>query len=397
MRPPAYLGLVLLLNAFALVPASGGPSPQDDEVVAVAAGRKITQKDLEERISNLPDGYREVFETPDGRARLARELARIEVFSQEAVKIGLDKDPGLQTRLSELTKAVLAAEYARAKISSRVSVSEEEARAYYGKNREEYSNPERIYAPKIFVRVLDSDSFEAVTQKRERAERARRFLMEGADFRKTAWELSDEQPDAQPDYYARGRLVPEIEPIVFALNKGEVSPVMKVRDGFVVYKIEDRIPPSVKPFDDVKSEIVQQLREERLQEMFEAAERALFDKYQVVFSPGIGPLRRNPKEQSIAVGKISMVVLAAPDSAAKGVIATLLIEGSWDGGAVEQIAIALRADTTIARQAGSEELHARLDDLRAGQFVRARCAGRVELSSPSRGEAKSLVILERQD
>src|SRR5206468_3305132 len=93
-------GLVVLLVHFTVYAAS------DDETLATIETKKITLKDVRDRMEQLAPG-KEIPRGTEDIERLVREVVRIEVFSRQAKIIDLDKDIDFQSRIEEITKAVL--------------------------------------------------------------------------------------------------------------------------------------------------------------------------------------------------------------------------------------------------------------------------------------------------
>ena len=67
------------------------------------------------------------------------------------------------------------------------------------------------------------------------------------------------------DFFKRGTHDPELEKAAFLTLKenGEVSDLIRTKQGFVIIKLEDRIVATQKPLDDVRSEIVKTLRDRK--------------------------------------------------------------------------------------------------------------------------------------
>ena len=76
-------------------------------------------------------------------------------------------------------------------------------------------------------------------------------------------------------YFQKGQMVPQFEAAAFALTKeGEISPVVKTRFGYHVIRFVDRKPARLRPFEEVRAELVRQLQDayvnDRVQEYLSA-------------------------------------------------------------------------------------------------------------------------------
>lgn len=303
-KPGLRLLLVLhslsVLLLFLSVSYAGADEKADEkEVVARVGAYEITAKDLTERVQKLPPGLKVRYETEEGKENLLKEMVRIEVFSREAQSMGLHKDRDFQDRIAEITKALLAREYTQKRLLARVKVSDKEAEDFYMEHPEEFREPEKIFAPSLLIKIPVDASQDVVKEKEGEAREILERLKKGEDLSK----LSEELPEAscksckgEPGYFARGALVPEIVEDVFGLKIGEISPILKVKEGFIIFKLEDRIPERGFSFEEVREQIIEQLRKEKQKNEFEDTEKKLFSKYNVVFKKGQkSPTSKNEK------------------------------------------------------------------------------------------------------
>lgn len=62
-------------------------------------------------------------------------------------------------------------------------------------------------------------------------------------------------------------MMPEFEKAAFALkNKGEISGVVETRFGFHVLQLEDKRPAGVRPFNEVREELIKEVKNSVVQE-----------------------------------------------------------------------------------------------------------------------------------
>jgi peptidyl-prolyl cis-trans isomerase SurA len=98
------------------------------------------------------------------------------------------------------------------------------------------------------------------------------YLKAGLDFVDTAKKYSDD-PNAATDggdlgTFRRGDMLPEIEDTVMKMKPGEVSELVMTPAGFHIIKLESVVPGAVRPFDEVKGEIEEQLYRRKSEERF---------------------------------------------------------------------------------------------------------------------------------
>src|SRR5262249_25229789 len=89
----------------------------------------------------------------------------------------------------------------------------------------------------------------------------------GADFAELAKKNSDDEASAKNggdlDYFGRGRMVPEFDQAVFAMQAGEISDPIKTQYGYHVIKLVDKKAATTRTLGEVRQQITDQLWYER--------------------------------------------------------------------------------------------------------------------------------------
>lgn len=268
----------------------------DSAVLASVNGDPITVKDLVDQFTKRHGGHAR-FLGGDMEARSFLDLLIAErLFIQEAYEVGLDQDPKVVEALKTYENDQIARQLVRVEIDDKIKVTPEEVKAAW-KN-----------SLNVFLHVRQV----AVETKAE-AEEIRAGLLGGADFEKFARDCSkaDSRLNGGHLVVNWGQLDPEWERIVFALQPGELSPVIPTPGGFEVVIVDDRVDSEPPPFDKVSQQVenVLYLRQQELRKR--AFSEELCAKYHVVLQP----VDMTP----VALRKL---LAAAPET----VLAT------WDGG-----------------------------------------------------------------
>ncbi|HMO50712.1 MAG TPA: peptidylprolyl isomerase [Kiritimatiellia bacterium] len=160
--------------------------------------------------------------------------------------------------------------------------SDEDIRAFYDENSEQFERPESVQASHILISVDPTDSEEAKAAKRQQIEALREQALEGADFAALAGEHSTCPSSAQGGdlgSFTRGRMVPEFEAAAFSQEIGAVGDVVETQFGFHLIKVTERNEPGMTPFEEIKEQLGQYLTNQKqqqaaqtyLQELREAA------------------------------------------------------------------------------------------------------------------------------
>jgi peptidyl-prolyl cis-trans isomerase D len=136
--------------------------------------------------------------------------------------------------------------------------TDEQIQSYYDRNIDIYSKPEQRWARHILLKTSAEDTDEVREQKLTQAQDVLQMAQAGDDFAELAKEYS-EGPSAPKGgdlgLFTKGRMVKPFEDAVFAMQPGEISDIVETSFGYHIIKLEDIIPGSLKPLEEVKDEI----------------------------------------------------------------------------------------------------------------------------------------------
>lgn len=250
--------------------------------LAIAGGKIITVKDIDDVMSGFGQ---EMFGEKADKINILKELVRIEVFSREARALGLQDEQKLKSEITRFIDVLLAKEYIKRNVSDMVTVSEREIKEYYDTHSEEFFTPEKMRVRQIFLGIEPGASPTEIDNKRAQAEDISRLIKEGTDFSLLSLKYSEDTTlrDRQGDlgYITHEALSPEYSDVVFTLDIGEVSPVVRSEYGFSIFKSEDYLPTDLQPLDQVTEEIKQNIRHQKVDKAFWELEKKLYTKYNV--------------------------------------------------------------------------------------------------------------------
>jgi peptidyl-prolyl cis-trans isomerase D len=148
-----------------------------------------------------------------------------------------------------------------------VQVSEEEAKDYFTMHPKEFEIPERIRVRNILLKVPGNSDEAAKNAVMEKAAKVLARIKSGEDFSSIAMAESEDTSSSGKGgdlgYFSKGTLSPDLEKGVSKLEPGQVSEPIPSEDGYQILKLEDRQVEKVKPFEEVKQDITEKLRESR--------------------------------------------------------------------------------------------------------------------------------------
>lgn len=143
-------------------------------------------------------------------------------------------------------------------VDRRVHVSQAEVRRYYQSHQESFMRPEQVRVRQIVVST-ENEARSALDQ-----------IRSGADFFALAKEKSTAPEAVQGGdlgYFARGEMPAEFN-VVFSLNRGSVSGIVKSPYGFHIFKLENKKPAGKRSLDEVSEEISKAIYQEKQEELF---------------------------------------------------------------------------------------------------------------------------------
>jgi len=263
-----------------------GIAADKNAVVAEVGGKKLEAKVLEEQIANLPPQMQMMLvQNPQFKKQFVERWVDTNLLALEAQKTKLDQDPAVKNKLDEAKTFILAQEYVMKEIEKKINVTDAEVKAYFEKNKAEFSEPESVKASHILVKVPQDADEKAWKDAEAKIKDIKKKLDGGADFAKLAQEMSDDPGSKAKGgdlgFFSKGRMVPEFEAAAFALKPGEVSQPVKTPFGYHLIKVVEKKDAHEKSFDEVKDQVKQNLLNQKRREALDAMLLNLKKQYPV--------------------------------------------------------------------------------------------------------------------
>jgi parvulin-like peptidyl-prolyl isomerase len=240
-------------------------------VLAKVGDQVITVKDFEKEIASLPDFTRKQMQSAEQKRKRLERMIDEAVLLQEAKKKLLDQDEEIKAKLERYRSRLITEKLYQVVAQERASVDEAEILSYYEKNKDQFTEKERIRARQILILLPPNAAPEKAIEAEAKAKEAHRRAKSGEDFAELAKQFSD-APDPQRagdlGYFSRGRMPPELEEVAFALqNAGDVSEVVRSKLGYHVIQLTDRQPAKEQPLEEVRDRIVRVLKSQKMREL----------------------------------------------------------------------------------------------------------------------------------
>ncbi len=257
-----------------------------------------------------------------------------EEFRRENEKIKLDyaliKPEDLQSKV-EVSDADLAAYFDKnkaqyvvperrtvdyavlslAQLRQRTPVTEDDEKVQYQKNIDQYKLEDRAHVSHILFKTVGMTDAEAAEVKKK-ADDALNKAKHGGNFADLAKQYSeDTTKDKGGDlgWIVRGQTVPEFEAAAFSLPKGSISDLVKTQYGFHIIQVMDRESARTQTLDEVKASIVNQLQQEKAEQLGETVSTQVADE---IRRAGRVPLEDLAKKFNMTTGEAKLVEATQP-------------------------------------------------------------------------------------
>ena len=135
----------------------------------------------------------------------------------------------------------------------------------YNNNSEQYTTAEQVRASHILLKTEGKDDAAVKARAEELLKQARG----GGDFAELAKKNSEDTDSAKNggdlDYFGRGRMVPEFDQAVFAMQPGAISDLVKTQYGYHIIKLVDKKTATTRQLAEVRQQLTDQLAYQRAQ------------------------------------------------------------------------------------------------------------------------------------
>ena len=160
-------------------------------------------------------------------------------------------------------------------LRAQVFVSPQDVERAYNDGIDQYTIPEQVRASHILLLTEGKDE----TAVRQRAETILAEARTDADFAALAMRYSEDEASRTSggdlDFFTRGRMVPEFEQVAFSMEPGRLSDLVQTTYGFHIIKVTDKRDSQVRPLEDVRQQIVEQITSSRAQARADQISREL--------------------------------------------------------------------------------------------------------------------------
>jgi peptidyl-prolyl cis-trans isomerase C len=210
------------------------------------AGITLSEKDVKKGIAAM-------------QARLGGKTA----FRDHLRQLGASEDE-LQVVAD---RRMLAQRYVETAIAPKVTVTEEEARAYYETPENQVYHPDQVHLRMIFVNALPGISAKEEAKARARIDEAERRILAGEEFGAVARDVSDDMSKANGGdfgWVGSDAIPAQFRGRVWAIEPGEMSEVTRGQFGFALIQVVEKRARGPFSFEETKEQVTAQLHKNKV-------------------------------------------------------------------------------------------------------------------------------------
>ncbi len=242
-----------------------------EKILAVAAGHEITEQELSNVINNYPPEQQIHMSDLKARQQVLDQLIAFHLFHKMAVEEKITESQEY-LNLAEKLNTELASQMAAASVVENISVNEEEEKHFYREN------------PHLFAPKAQASARHILVAQEELALRVAKEIAEGLSFAEAARTYStcpSRDRGGDLGYFSKGQMVPEFEKAAFAGELNQVLGPVKTQFGYHLILVEDRKEGEALAFEQVQSQIHQQLIQSKQRRAYDEKVKELAEKYGV--------------------------------------------------------------------------------------------------------------------
>lgn len=240
------------------------------EVLAVVAGEEITQAEFDAFLQGVPREQQPYISNPQFREQCLQQLISLHMFAKLGEDLKLEETEDFKKVYENARRDILAQMAMRETVKD-ADVTEEEVKAYYDANRQQFTKGETVGAKHI---LTDSEEkctaiLEAVTSGEKTFE----------DAAKESSSCPSGARGGDLGEFGRGQMVKEFEDAAFEAEIGHVVGPVQTQFGYHLIKVEKKNEASVAAFDEVKEAIRRNLVQQKQNTAYNAKVAELKEKY----------------------------------------------------------------------------------------------------------------------
>jgi peptidyl-prolyl cis-trans isomerase SurA len=296
----------LILLAVVAIPTFGFADSVVEEIIARVNNQIITksqyqreqQQMKEEAQRQDPQHADEI--TAKGQKDILRGLIDRQLLLDKGKQLDINGDTDLIKRLDEMRKQmklgsmdelekaaeaqgvsfedfkqnmrtdIVTQEVIRREVGGHINVTKEEEQKFYSLHKRELERKEQVRLSEILVSTEQAGDDQAkIDAAKAKAEDLLKQIRGGASFDEIAKKSSDGATAAQGgdlgEPFERGKLAKQLEDLTFGMKQGDVSDVIRTKQGFVILKVTEHQAAGIPAFREIENRVMEAVYMQKMQ------------------------------------------------------------------------------------------------------------------------------------
>jgi peptidyl-prolyl cis-trans isomerase C len=222
-----------------------------NKVVAEIGNDRITLREVDEAIDELPPWMKEQFKGKEKKVEFMKKYVADELFYRKAKKLEYDKDGELRKKSTQFMKQLMINKILEEEIKDKIAIEEDDLKNYFKANQNRYK--ERAQAQIYLIKA----------GMEEIAKNILKELKQGKDFSELAKEISLDEDSAKKggkweSWITEGKddlgigNADKVSNAIFSTSPGAVSPIVKAGDYFYLFKVAEKKPERMRGYEEVR-------------------------------------------------------------------------------------------------------------------------------------------------
>ena len=212
------------------------------------AGIKIEKKAIDEQLSVI----KQRFPTEKDYQNALKQMN----FSEEDVKMQFKRGLAVKGLIDQ-------------QVGQKITVTDEESKAYYEGNPQLFKQPEQVKASHILIKVESNADEKKKGEARQKIIDVQEKLKNGEDFATLAKEYSEGPSSVKGGdlgYFRRGQMVKPFDDTAFTMKPNEVSDIVETRFGYHLIKVYDKKPETVLAYAEIKDKLNERMKQQKTEQ-----------------------------------------------------------------------------------------------------------------------------------
>lgn len=226
----------------------------EEKIMATVAGEPITEKEFSKYLEKLPREQQAYASNPYFQKQILDQIINTRLMTRLALDEKLEETEEFKETMQSIRGDILA-QMAIEKIVDAVTVSDEEAQAYFKANESRFGKGETVGAKHILV------------EEEAKCQEILDEIKSGAiSFEDAASKYSTCPSKAQGGdlgEFGHGQMVPEFDEAAFQADIDVVTAPVKTQFGYHLIKVYKRTEASVPSFDEISGTVKSNLLNEK--------------------------------------------------------------------------------------------------------------------------------------